>query len=73
MPRLRLLGLVALGSLSSACQSQQQQPPDGAYLDFVIEVMTVSGKLSEGPSDAKPATHSVETWRGAGESEEGTD
>lgn len=72
MRHLRILGLAALGGLLSACQSQQQPPQEGAYVDFVMEMMVESAKLSEGPNDATPAIQAVEGWRGAGE-DEGTD
>lgn len=72
MRHLRIFGLVALGGLLSACQTQQQPLPEGAYVDFVMEMMVESAKLSEGPNDAKPAVQAVESWRGAGEGE-GTD
>lgn len=73
MRHLRILVLVALGGLLSACQSQQQPPREGAYADFVMEMMVASAKLSEGPTDARPATRAVESWRAAGEEDEGTD
>ena len=63
--------LVALGGLSSACQSQPPQQ-EGAYVDFVVEVMVESATLSRGPSDAQPAVRAIEAWRGTGE-EEGAD
>ena len=63
--------VVALGGLSSACQSQPQQP-EGAYVDFVVEMMVESATLSRGPDDAQPAIRAVEAWRGTGE-EEGAD
>lgn len=69
MRHLRILGLVALGGLLSACQSQQQPPREGAYVDFVMEMMVESARLSEGPDDATPAIQAVESWRGAGEDE----
>ena len=71
MQRLRIFGLVALGGLLSACQSQQQPPEEGAYVDFVLEMMVESAQQSSGPDDAEPAIKAVEAWRGAGE--EGTD
>lgn len=75
MRNLRILGLVALGGLLSACQSQQQPPPqpaqqptqEGAYVDFVMEMMVESAKLSEGPNDATKAIQAIESWRGADE------
>ena len=72
MRYLRVIGLVALGGLLSSCQSQQQPPQEGAYVDFVMEMMVESAKLSEGPNDSKPAIQAVEGWRGAGEEDEGT-
>ena len=66
MKRLRTCGLIALAGLLSACQFQQQSPPEAAYVDFVMDLMVESAKLSEGPSDAAPATQAVENWRGAG-------
>ncbi len=71
MRRFAIFGLVALGGLLSACQSQQQPPEEGAYVDFVLEMMVESAKQSKGPDDAEPAIKAVEGWRGAGE--EGTD
>lgn len=71
MQRLRIFGLVALGGLLSACQSQQQPPEEGAYVDFVLEMMVESAQQSKGPDDAAPAIKAVEAWRSAGE--EGTD
>ena len=71
MRRLRIFGLVALGGLLSACQSQQQPPDEGAYVDFVLEMMVESAQQSKGPDDAAPAIKAVEAWRGAGE--EGND
>ena len=71
MRRLAIFGLVALGGLLSACQSQQQPPEEGAYVDFVLEMMVASAKQSKGPDDAEPAIKAVEGWRGA--DEEGTD
>ena len=71
----RVSGLVALGALLSACQSQHQSahqhqsPQEGAYVDFVMGVMVESAKLSEGPDDAQPAIQAVESWRGADEDE----
>ena len=70
MRRLRIIGLVALGGLLSACQSQQQPPEEGAYVDFVLEMMVESAQQSKGPDDAEPAIKAVEAWRNAGE--EGT-
>lgn len=83
MRNLRILGLVALGGLLSACQSQQQPPSqpaqqptqqstqqstqEGAYVDFVMEMMVESAKLSEGPNDATKAIQAIESWRGADE------
>lgn len=72
MRHLRIIGLVALGGLLSACQSQQQALQQGAYVDFVMEMMVESAKLSEGPNDSTQAIQAVESWRGAGE-DEGTD
>ena len=70
MQWLRMCGLVALGGLLSACQSQQP-PQEGAYVDFVMELMVESAKLSEGPSDANRAIQAVENWRGsAGEGDD---
>ncbi len=71
MQCLRICGLVTLGGLLSACQSHQEPPQEGAYVDFVMEMMVESAKLSEGPSDAKPAVQAVETWRGSAEGEDG--
>lgn len=34
-------------------------------MDFLLELMAESAKLSEGPDDAAPAIQAVETWRGA--------
>lgn len=67
-----MFGLIALGVLSSGCQSQPQPPREGAYVNFVMEMMTASAKLSEGSDDAKPAIQAVESWRGTGD-DEGTD
>ena len=66
MKRLRACGLVALAGLLSACQFQQQEPEEAAYVDFVLELMVESAKLSEGPDDAAPAVEAVDAWRGAG-------
>lgn len=65
MKSLRACALVALAGLLSACQSQQ--PQEGAYVDFLLELMAESAKQSEGPDDAAPALQAVETWRGTGE------
>ncbi len=71
MQCLRICGLIALAGLLCACQSQPQPVNEGAYVDFVMELMVESAKLSEGPSDAKPAVQAVEGWRGAAEEEGG--
>ena len=71
MQRLRIIGLVALGGLLSACQLQKQAPEEGEYLDFVLQMMVESAKQAEGPDDADQAIKAVEAWRGAGE--EGSD
>ena len=69
MRHLRIIGLVVLGGLLSACQSQQQPPREGAYVDLVTEMMVAAAKLSEGPEDAAPAVRAVDAWRGPGEDE----
>ena len=33
-------------------------------MDFLLELMAESAKLSEGPTDAAPAIQAVEDWRG---------
>lgn len=63
MRRSRNHVLVALGGLL-LCGCQSQQPREGAYVDFVMDMMVESAKLSQGPSDAAPAVGAVETWRG---------
>lgn len=71
MQCLRISGLVVFAGLLSACQSQREPPQEGVYVDFVMELMVESAKLSEGPSDAKPAVQAVESWRGSAEGEDG--
>ena len=71
MRHLAIFGLVPLVGLLSACQSRQQPPEEGAYVDFVLEMMVESAEQSKGPDNADRAIKAVEDWRGAGE--EGTD
>lgn len=63
MHRLAITGLVALGGLLSACQSQRQVPPEGAQVEFVLQMMVESAKIDEGPVDANRAVRAVEGWR----------
>lgn len=66
---LRNCVLAALGGLLCGCESQQPEPNEGAYVDFVIELMVASTQRSEVPSDSAPAVQAVQGWRG-GEGED---
>ncbi len=57
--------LVVLVGLLCGCQSQQ--PREGEYVDFVVDLMVESAKMSEGPGDAAAAVAAVEGWRASGE------
>ena len=65
--RLRILALTAVAGLLCACQVQEQSPREGAYVDFVMEMMVTSAERSDGPSDSAPAVQAVEGLRGGAE------
>ena len=63
--RLKLTAFALLAGLA-ACQSR---PPDGAYTQFVSELMVESARMKkdggEGPERAENAVRAVSAWRGS--------
>ena len=57
------LGWIAAGVLLAGCQSAE--PPLGAQVEFVQEIMRESGRQGDGAARSEAAVQAVRDWRGS--------